>query len=30
VLITSRRPDDLPMFCGALIEHFAPLPAGQT
>ncbi|HEX4790084.1 MAG TPA: type 1 glutamine amidotransferase domain-containing protein [Actinospica sp.] len=25
VLVTSRKPDDLPQFCGTLVEEFAPL-----
>ena len=27
VLVTSRKPDDLPAFCSALVEAFAQAPA---
>jgi protease I len=29
-LITSRHPDDLLAFCGAIIEHLSRKPAGET
>jgi protease I len=28
-LITSRKPDDLPAFCGAIVEQFARVPAAH-
>jgi protease I len=28
-LITSRKPDDLPAFCGAIVEEFARVPAAH-